>query len=152
MILALPVIQPLLLLVVALVLAVSCWGPGMHLAFGSLVLREARRRLPKRTANLLRSERDAFLYGNVAADIITIKGWGGHRNHCHRWTIVDSMLEAAESPRERAFALGYQSHLAADTIAHNNFVPYHLARYARSKGFGHIYWEMRADRFVSEAV
>ncbi|MEX1025219.1 MAG: zinc dependent phospholipase C family protein [Planctomycetota bacterium] len=143
----------LLYFVLTLLLVAGCsWGPGMHLAFGSFVLREARRRLPARTANLLRSERDAFLYGNVAADIISIKGWGGHHNHCHRWTIVDEMLEAAETPQQRAFALGYQAHLAADTIAHNHYVPYHLARYARSKGFGHMYWEMRADSFVSETV
>ena len=30
-------------------------------------------------------------------------------------------------------------------------MPYHLARYARTKGLGHLYWEMSADRFVPGA-
>jgi hypothetical protein len=59
------------------------------------------------------------------------------------------MQTQAATDAERAFALGYLSHLAADTIAHNHYVPYHLARYARSKGPRALYWEMRADRFVA---
>jgi len=139
------------LLILALSLSVSMWGPGNHLEFASRVLR-ARRKLAPEPARLLRDERAAYLYGNIAADIINFKGYGGHYNHCHRWTIVAEMRERAASPAEQAFALGYLSHLAADTIAHNHFVPYHLARYARSKGLGHLYWEMRADGFVDEGV
>jgi hypothetical protein len=60
------------------------------------------------------------------------------------------MRAIARTDFERAFILGYLGHLAADTIAHNHFVPYHLARYARTKGLGHLYWEMNADRFVPE--
>ena len=103
------------------------------------------------TAELLRKEKQAYFYGNIAADIINIKAWGGHQNHCHRWTIIQSMQAHAHSPAEHAFILGYLSHLAADTIAHNHFVPYHLTRYARSKGLGHLYWEMRADSFVPDS-
>ena len=126
------------------------WGPGNHLEFASRVLR-ARRKLASEPARLLRDERAAYLYGNIAADIINFKGYGGHYNHCHRWTIVAEMRARAESPAEQAFALGYLSHLAADTIAHNHFVPYHLARFARTRGLGHLYWEMSADRFVPES-
>jgi len=127
------------------------WGPGNHLEFALRVYRARRKLLPASTARLLREQRSAYLYGNIAADIINFKGFGGHYNHCHRWTIVSEMRARAASPAEEAFALGYLSHLAADTIAHNHYVPYHLARYARSKGLGHLYWEMRADRFVPEA-
>jgi hypothetical protein len=141
----------MLLVPVLLALLVLAWGPGNHLEFATRVYRARRRLLPRATATLLREQRTAFLYGNIAADIINLKGWGGHYNHCHRWTIVREMQESAQSAAEQAFALGYLSHLAADTIAHNHFVPYHLARYARSKGLGHLYWEMRADQHVSEA-
>jgi hypothetical protein len=129
--------------------AVLPWGPGNHLEFALRVLR-ARRKLAPEVARLLRDERAAFLYGNIAADIINFKGYGGHYNHCHRWTIVREMRERATTAAEEAFALGYLAHLAADTIAHNHYVPYHLARYARSKGLGHLYWEMRADGLVPE--
>lgn len=131
-------------------LARSDWGPGNHLEFALRILR-ARRKLAPGPAALLRTERAAFLYGNIAADIINFKGYGGHYNHCHRWTIVREMRARAASPAEEAFALGYLAHLAADTIAHNHYVPYHLARFARSKGLGHLYWEMRADGFVPES-
>jgi hypothetical protein len=141
----------LLLLGLAALAAVSAWGPGSHLEFATRVLR-ARRKLPAPVADLLRAEPSAFLYGNVAADIINFKGYGGHYNHCHRWTIVAEMRARATSAAEHAFALGYLSHLAADTIAHNHYVPYHLARYARSKSLGHLYWEMRADALVGEAA
>lgn len=135
----------------ALGLAVLSWGPGHHLEFATRTLR-LRRRLEPSVGRLLRDEPAAFLYGNIAADIINFKGYGGHYNHCHRWTIVGEMRARATSPAEHAFALGYLAHLAADTIAHNHYVPYHLARYARSKGLGHLYWEMRADAQVSERV
>jgi len=139
------------LLACLLLAAVARWGPGHHLVFAQRVYRSRRKLVPALTARLLREQRSAYFYGNIAADIINFKGWGGHYNHCHRWTIVNEMRAHAKTPAEEAFVLGYLSHLAADTIAHNHFVPYHLARYARSKGLGHLYWEMRADRFVSES-
>jgi len=137
-------------LALTLLLPVLCWGPGNHLEFALRILR-ARRKLAPEVASLLRKERAAYLYGNIAADLISFKAFGGHYNHCHRWTIVREMHSHARTSAEQSFVLGYLSHLAADTIAHNHFVPYHLARYARSKGLGHLYWEMRADGFVPES-
>jgi hypothetical protein len=141
---------PLLLIALAALL-VSHWGPGNHLEFAERVYRRRRELLPSGVAKLLGEERMPYLYGNIAADIINFKGYGGHYNHCHRWTVVDDMLAKASTPAEEAFCLGYRSHLAADTIAHNHFVPYHLARYARTRGLGHLYWEMMADRHVPES-
>ena len=139
--------------VLYLALALACvltaaWGPGQHLEFAERVWRRRREMLPRDVALLLSEERDAYFYGNLAADIIHFKAYRGAYSHCHKWSIIAVMRAAAKSPREEAFILGYLSHLAADTIAHNNFVPYHLARYARTKGLGHLYWEMSADRFV----
>ncbi len=112
------------------------------------MLRRRKELLPSDVAALLGSERQAYLYGNLAADLINFKNYGGAYNHCHRWQIIEEMREHTHTPRGEAFILGYLSHLAADTIAHNHFVPYHLARYARTKGLGHLYWEMSADRFI----
>ena len=141
----------LLVAVLATTLLALHWGPGNHIEFAQRVYRRRRELLPARVATLLTEERHAYLYGNIAADIINFKGFGGHYNHCHRWTIVRDMKERASTPAEEAFCLGYLSHLAADTIAHNHFVPYHLARYSRTRGLGHLYWEMYADRYVAEA-
>jgi hypothetical protein len=142
----------LLVLAVLAVLLVGAlgWGPGHHLEFAERVYRRRKEMLPLDVALLLHEEREAFEYGNIAADIINFKAYGGAYSHCHRWTIIEEMRGHARTRREEAFVLGYLSHLAADTIAHNHFVPYHLARYARTKGLGHLYWEMNADRFVPE--
>jgi hypothetical protein len=141
----------LLALVIAVCLLVPGWGPGHHLEFAERVLRRRRELLPRDVAALIHEEREAYDYGNIAADIINFKAFGGAYSHCHRWTIIDDMRNLATSPRHEAFILGYLSHLAADTIAHNHFVPYHLARYARTKGLGHLYWEMNADRFIHDS-
>jgi hypothetical protein len=139
-----------LLLILLPLCAVCAWGPGHHLEFAVRVLRRRKERLPTHTAQLLGEHRDAYLYGSLAADLITFKDYGGAYSHCHRWSILDDMREHAHTDRGEAFILGYLSHLAADTIAHNHFVPYHLARFARTKGLGHLYWEMSADRFIPE--
>lgn len=144
------IVIPLLLLMGLLSLSYSGWGPGHHLEFAERVLRRRRERLPKQVGSLLHEHRQAYRYGNLAADIINIKAYGEHQGHCHRWTIVDDMRSRAHTDAQEAFILGYLSHLAADTIAHNHFVPYHLSRYARTRGLGHLYWEMNADRFISE--
>ena len=140
-------------LCLALIVAAAtrcAWGPGHHLEFEHRVWRN-RNKLPPRVRELLEAERPAYQYGNIAADIINFKGAGGPYSHCHRWGIIDDMNALAGDDRsQRAFVLGYLSHLAADTIAHNHFVPYHLARYARTQGLGHLYWELNADRFVPE--
>ena len=140
----------LALLVACSLIALQAWGPGTHMEFAERVYRRRKELLTSGVAKLLTEERRSFLYGNIAADIVNFKAFGGHQNHCHRWTIISEMRERATTPREEAFILGYLSHLAADTIAHNHFVPYHLVRFARMKGLGHLYWEMNADRFISE--
>lgn len=127
------------------------WGPGHHLEFAERVLRRRRELLSAPVAKLLHENRSSYLYGNIAADIINFKAYGGSYNHCHRWSIIEDMRELADSDSEEAFILGYLSHLAADSISHNHFVPYHLARYARASGLGHLYWEMNADRFIAES-
>ena len=137
------------LLILALCFVVF-WGPGQHLEFAERTVRRSER-LPRGVASLLRENRKAYYYGSIAADIINFKAYGGDYNHCHRWTIIDEMREIAETRAQEAFIYGYLSHLAADTIAHNHFVPYHLCRFARTKGLGHLYWELSADRYVPES-
>lgn len=141
----------ILFLIAFLGFSAAAWGPGHHLEFAERVFRRRRELLPRDVAILIDEEHEAYDYGNIAADIINFKGFGGAYSHCHRWTIIDDMQELSTCPRHEAFVLGYLSHLAADTIAHNHFVPYHLARYARTKGLGHLYWEMNADRFIPDS-
>jgi hypothetical protein len=60
------------------------------------------------------------------------------------------ILESAETPDLKSFGLGYLSHLAADTIAHNVFVPRQLAATPHATRLGHTYWEYRFDAALGE--
>ena len=60
--------SPVLLLVLLAATLVLAWGPGNHLEFAHRLYRSRRRTLPEGRAKLLREERSAFFYGNVAAD------------------------------------------------------------------------------------
>jgi hypothetical protein len=55
------------------------------------------------------------------------------------------MLANAETGANKAFCYGYLAHLAADTIAHNYYIPNQLYVTSSTKRFGHVYWEFRSD-------
>jgi hypothetical protein len=111
-----------LLAVAVTFVAASRWGPGHHLDFAERVYRRRKELLPRNVAELLEEERDAYDYGNLAADIINFKAFGGAYSHCHRWKILEEMRALSTSRRQKRSS-SYLSHLAADTIAHNHFVP-----------------------------
>lgn len=122
------------------------WGAGVHLGLG-LRLLTAPEALPAALQTLLVSRPLDFLYGCIAADIILGKKYTHHLKHCHGWNIGQKILADAkeQGPAAEACAYGYLSHLAADTIAHNYFVPYKLAMTYNTVLLNHAYWEIRAD-------
>ena len=91
-----------------------------------------------------------FLYGSVAADVSFAKKYVPEGRHCHNWSIGEEILEAADTERLRAVGYGYLAHLAADTIAHNIFVPRQLLLTSTTKALGHAYWEHRMDMHVGD--
>jgi hypothetical protein len=63
-----------------------------------------------------------------------------------------NVRRAARTGAEHAFALGFLAHLAADTIAHNYFVPYKtVASFHRSRT-RHTYWELRYDQRMDRGL
>jgi hypothetical protein len=128
------------------------WGPGIHLDLALRVLGNKGRKLPNETRKLLEENKEDFFYGNIAADIIHFKSYGGARGACHQWEVLKKLDNVIEKDSEKAFVFGYGSHLAADTVSHNHFVPYHLCRYPRYGGLGHMYWELSADQDASPLV
>jgi hypothetical protein len=127
---------------------VFAWGPATHVHLGSQVLGHLAL-LPAAVAALLARHRLDYLYGNVAADVVFAKRWSRVKQFCHHWTTGFQLHDLAEDDRGRAFALGYLSHLAADTVAHGKFVPRQLAVTRSTVNFGHLYWEMRADNRIA---
>jgi hypothetical protein len=106
--------------------------------------------LPLPLGELLRAHPQSFLYGSMAADISFAKKYVPAGRHCHFWHVGEEILEKASNDRLRAVAYGYLSHLAADTIAHNYFVPRQLLLTSSSKALGHGYWEHRLDTQLGE--
>lgn len=91
-----------------------------------------------------------YLYGSLAADIALGQRYVPYTRHCHNWEVGFTVLDRAGTPPLQAFALGYLSHLAADTIAHNVYVPRQLAATPHATRLGHTYWEYRFDSETGE--
>jgi hypothetical protein len=125
------------------------WGPATHVYLGQGVL-ESLLLLPPAVRALLERYPYDFLYGSVAADISLGKKYVPEGRHCHHWPVGEEIFASAETDRLRAVGLGYLAHLAADTLAHNTFVPRQLLVTSSSKGLGHSYWEHRMDVQLGE--
>lgn len=153
--------RALVALAVLLVTAMLCpdrlhaWTPGTHIYLGETVLANLGA-LPAAVADLLRAFPFDFLYGNIAADSSIAKKYAPVGRHCHAWHVGQEIHDLAPSDALRAFGLGYLSHLAADVVAHNFFVPRQLVLTSSTTGLGHSYWESRfetplGDRFARTA-
>ena len=106
--------------------------------------------LPPDLAALLAVHPKDFLYGCLAPDITVGKKYTHYLLNCHRWGIGRSLLKEAETDHQRACAYGYLCHLAADTVAHNYYVPYKIIRSFAAITMKHTYWEMRFEEFVDK--
>lgn len=131
--------------------AALAWGPATHLELGYTVLSNARL-LSAPVRLLIETFPYDFLYGNISADIVVGKNLVEELKHCHNWKIGFKLLRKAETNSQKAFAYGYLSHLAADTIAHNHFIPEMMIRSFSTRTLRHIYWEMRFDALADKKV
>lgn len=129
--------------------AAHAWTPGTHIYLGESVLANLPQ-LPLSVAELLRSFPFDYLYGNIAADTSIAKKYVPVGRHCHSWNVANEIYGGADTDPLRAFGLGYLSHLAADTIAHNFFVPRQLVVTSRTIALGHSYWESRFETHLGE--
>lgn len=135
------------LVVLCLPGSAMAWGAATHVSLASDLLGQLQL-LPVATAAILIRYRRDYLFGNIAADVVLVKKWSRVRQFCHHWATGLALLEEARSHQGRAFALGYLSHLAADTVSHNKFLPRQMTLTRTTLSFGHLYWEMRADSMV----
>jgi hypothetical protein len=123
---------------------VYAWTPGTHVFLGQAVMRSLPL-LPSSVAELLHAFPYDFLYGSIAADTSIAKKYAPAGRHCHSWAVGLDVLDGARDEPSRAFAFGYLSHLAADSVAHNYFVPKQLTVTSSTSSLGHSYWESRFD-------
>lgn len=144
-----------LIFLAALALAATAlslsWGPGVHIQLARDLL-DRRDELPDESRRLLEDHPKSFQYGCIAADIINLKKYGGLDNHCHNWNIKERLESLITQDSQRSFLAGYLCHLAADLVAHNHFVPYHVLYELPPAVLGHTYWEARADDEIQEEI
>jgi hypothetical protein len=140
-----------LLLVILMPNEALAWGPGIHLQLGSAVLNNLQLLKPALAAVIAQFPND-FLYGCIAADITVGKKFTHYLLHCHRWRVGLKVLENAATPSHRACAYGYLTHLAADAVAHNYFVPYKIMLSFSTLTLKHAYWEMRFESYVDKDI
>lgn len=131
--------------------AAHAWGPATHLELGNTILNNTSL-LPAAARALIEAYPFDFLYGNISADIVVGKNLVAELKHCHNWKIGFKLKGKTESDSQKAFALGYLSHLAADTIAHNHFIPEMMIRSFSARTLRHIYWELRFDAMADKRV
>ena len=126
------------------------WTPGTHIYLGESILGNLGQ-LPAAVADLLRAYPFDFLYGNIAADSSMAKHYAPLGRHCHYWHVGQEIHDLAGTDGLRAFGLGYLCHLAADTVAHNYFVPRQLMITSSTAAVGHSYWETRVETHLGDA-
>lgn len=120
------------------------WGPAAHIEYGLEVLKNAALLTPF-VRKLLLDHADDYLYGCCAADIVVGKNFAKYLYHCHNWQVGIRVLDAANTPQHKALAYGFLTHLSADIVAHNFFVPYKTVESFRTMTAKHTYWELRFD-------
>ena len=69
-----------------------------------------------------------YMVATLLADVIIGKKWSRRRKKCHDWAAGWRLLENSHDDRTTAFAHGFITHLAADTVAHNHFIPEQIVR------------------------
>ncbi len=126
------------------------WGPATHIGLAASIL-DRLSVLPVAVGALFARHGVSYLYGNIAADVVFAKRWSRIKQFCHHWTTGFELLESAPDDKSKAFAYGYLSHLAADTVAHGKFVPRQICASECTVNFGHLYWELRADGMEDES-
>lgn len=123
---------------------VWAWGPAIHTAVAYKMMGNLSGIVPA-IAEIIRTFPLEYVYGSLSADFFVGKGRKNRKGHSHHWGTAYRLLEEAGDDQESAYAYGFFSHLAADVIAHNYFVPNLVHHVSTWKRAGHLYWEAKAD-------
>src|SRR5260370_544097 len=92
-----------------------------------------------------------FISGTLPAAPSIAKKYAPVGRHCHAWHVGQEIFALAPTDPLRAFGWGYLSHLAADSVAHNFFVPRQLVLTSSTTALGHSYWESRFEMHLGDA-
>lgn len=146
--------MPYCIISAAVLLALSAevfgWSQITHVYLGNNLI-DSLALFAVGASHILLRYRKEFLLGNVIADMIVARKLSARRRESHSWRAAKRLLESNrlyKDPRYTAFVYGYLTHLAADTVAHNHFIPERLIESPASGLLTHLYWECRMDLIV----
>jgi hypothetical protein len=127
------------------------WGPVTHIDQSWALVAWLAALAPAIHRRIARNIYD-FLHGSLAPDMILAKNMAAYSAHSHSWPVAQKLYLEAKALGEpmEIFMLGYLTHLAADVVAHNHFVPGQLIKWHGAKGAGHLYWEARYDQKIKK--
>lgn len=126
------------------------WTHGTHMFLSETILANVHL-LPGHIGELIAAFPYDFLYGSIAPDTSIAKKYVPAGRHSHFWNVGQETFDLAGSDSLRSFGLGYLTHLAADTVAHNFFVPRQLLLTTSTQAMGHQYWELRAETHLTDS-
>jgi hypothetical protein len=122
------------------------WGLFTHVYFAQLLVWAVPLADP-RLRRLARELRHLVMAGACLPDLAIVAPRAFAANH--RWETVTRLLDESRDEREQALALGFASHLLADVIAHNHFVPVHESLWVDIPLATHITSEWAMDAHVA---
>jgi hypothetical protein len=122
--------------------SVFAWGPLTHMYLGNEIFAYGPL-IPAGIYALIKKYRQDFLYGNLMADSIIGKKYLPDDKCSHSWDVGLRLLKHAEADPEKAFAYGYLSHLAADTVAHEILTE-------DMRNMEHTWAELKADSMIKK--
>ncbi len=121
------------------------WGPGVHISIGLSIL-DNLNLVFSMVQEVILKYPYYFLYGCISPDVLIGKGNKIERVPSHRWDTAFSLLKNSDL-RAKAYGFGYMTHLAADTISHNYFIPNMLQLFNFNRGkISHVLTESYVDR------
>lgn len=129
------------------------WGLETHVFFAQWVI-AALPFADRELRNACRNLPQLVLAGACLPDLaLAGKALGTPAfRRAHHWSTLRRIGAAPRSDADRALAIGYASHLVADVIAHNQFVPEHEARIARVRHVTHAIAEFAMDEHVRSSL
>jgi len=129
------------------------WGPCIHTMLSMGMLSQTLQPIPKDILLLISQFPFEFIYGALSLDF-QLKGKA--YNHMHTWEDGFRALDMTTTDKDKAYAIGFLTHLAADIGAHHYFIPRLLDKHKvwgerLSVSTRHLLWEMRVDRWFANA-
>jgi hypothetical protein len=130
------------------------WGLQTHVVLAQYALAAVPLADPELRAAAARLPR-LVLAGACLPDLAIVGRFFLHSPAFRRAHLWDTLRRIAASPRndhERALALGYATHLVADVVAHNEFVPEHEARIGDAAMIAHLLSEWAMDDYLRQKI